>query len=51
MNINWIEHEYGHLKRIENDINYQFEPPFTRNVQSHKRNINFGDLKEDIIDE
>lgn len=51
MNINWIEHEYGHLKLIENDINYQFEPPFTRKVKSQKRNINFGDLKEDFIDE
>ena len=51
MNINWIEHEYGHLKLIENDINYQFEPPFTRKVKSQKRNINFGDLKEVFIDE
>lgn len=51
MNINLIEQEYEHLKVKENDINYQFEPPFSRKIKSQKRNINFVDLKEDFIDE
>ena len=49
MNLNFISKEFDRLERLEDIINYQYEPK--SNNKYGKRNIYFDDLKLDFINE
>ena len=49
MNLNLINKEFERLEKIENYLNYQFEPRY--NLKNGKRHIYFKDLEKDFTDE
>ena len=49
MNLHFIGKEFSRLERLEDFINYQYEPK--SNKRLGKRNIYFEDLKFDFINE
>jgi len=49
MNINFIGKEFERLAQFEDYINYEYEPK--SNMKYGKRNIYFGDIKLDFINE
>ena len=49
MNLNFIGKEFDSLAKLEDYINYEYEPK--SNIKLGKRNIYFGDLRLDFVNE